>query len=88
MHNHLHNQSSEFYPMHAFAPYLLALHQQDLLAEAEITRRARLASAAQPGVAAWRRGLGGILAFAARSLDPSIEAERTSRGRGARAMAA
>jgi hypothetical protein len=84
----MHHQNSEFQPMHAFAPYLLAVHQQDLLAAAEMTRRARLATAAQPGVAAWRRGLGGFLAFAARSLDPSIEARRASRGRGARAMAA
>ena len=79
-------QSPEFQPMHALAPYLLALHQQDLLAEAEVTRRLRLASAAQPSIPAWRRGLGGILASAARSLDPSI-GERSSEGRGARAMA-
>ena len=77
----------EFQPMHAFAPYLLALHQQDLLAEAEITRRARLASASQPSIPAWRRGLGFVLASAARTLDPSI-GERSSEGRGARAMAA
>lgn len=73
--------------MHAYGIYLLALHQQDLLEEAEITRRVRLATAAQSGVPAWRRGLGGILASAARSVDPSIT-ERTSQGRGARAMAA
>jgi hypothetical protein len=84
----MYHQNSEFHPMHAFVPYLLALHQQNLLAEAEITRRAKRASAVQPGVAAWRRGLGGFLAFAARSLDPSIESDRTARGRGARAMAA
>ena len=84
----MHHHNSEFHPMHAFAPYLLALHQQDLLAQAEIGRRLKLASAAQHGVAAWRRGLGGILAVAARSLDPSIEAKPASRGRGARAMAA
>ncbi len=79
-------QSPEFLFMHALAPYLLALHQQDLLAEAEITRRAKLASAAQPSIPAWRRGLGGILASAARSLDPSI-GDRSSKGRGARALA-
>jgi hypothetical protein len=84
----MYHQNSEFHPMNAFVPYLLALHQQDLLAEAEITRRAKLARAVQPGVAAWRRGLGGFLAFAARSLDPSIEPDRASRSRGARAMAA
>jgi hypothetical protein len=77
----------EFQPMHAFAPYLLALHQQDLLAEAEITRRAKLASASQPSIPAWRRGLGGVLASAARTIDPSI-GERSSNGSGARAMAA
>jgi hypothetical protein len=79
-------QSPEFQPMHAFAPYLLALHQKDLLAEAEINRRAKLASAAQPSIPAWRRGLGGILASAARSLDPSI-GDRAAKGQGARAMA-
>lgn len=73
--------------MHVFGTYLLALHQQDLLAEAEIVRRAKLASAAQPSIPAWRRGLGGILAAAARSLDPSI-GEQSANGRGARAMAA
>jgi hypothetical protein len=78
--------TSEFQPMHAYAHYLLALRQQDLLAEAEITRRARLASASQP-IPAWRRGLGWVFASAARSLDPSL-GERSSEGRGARAMAA
>lgn len=81
------HHTTEFQPMHAYGIYLLALHQQDLLAEAEITRRVRIAKAAQPGIPAWRRGLGGILASAARSLDPSI-GERSSKGRGARAMAA
>ena len=76
----------ELQPMHAYAHFLLALRQQDLLAEAEITRRAKLASASQP-IPAWRRGLGGILAWGARSLDPSI-GERSSTGRGARAITA
>ena len=67
--------------MHAFAPYLLALRQQDLLAEAELARRAKLASKSQPGVPAWRRSLGGVFAYAARSIDPSL---RTN-GRIARA---
>ena len=79
--------TTEFHPMHALAPYLLAIHQQDRLAEAENIRRARLASAGRAGVPAWRRGLGGILASAARSIDPSI-GDRSSKGRGARAMAA
>ena len=73
--------------MHALARYILAVYQRDLLAEAEITRRLRIASGAQRGVPAWRRGLGGILASAARSVDPTL-AERPARGRGARAMAA
>ena len=73
--------------MHVLVPYLLALHQQDLLAEAESNRRARLATASQPRIPAWRRGLGGILASAARSLDPSI-GDRQAKARGARAMAA
>ena len=77
---------SEFLPMNAFAPYVAAIHLQDLLQDAETARRAKLASAAQPSISAWRRGLGGILASAARSLDPSI-GERSAKGRGARAMA-
>ena len=63
--------NSEFQPMNAFAPYLVAMHQKDLLAEAEIARRAKLASSARPSVAAWRRGLGAVLAAAARSADPT-----------------
>jgi hypothetical protein len=83
----MHHQTSEFLPMHAFAPYLLAAYQKDLLAAAEMSRRAKLASASQPGIPAWRRGLGGFLALAARAVDPSI-GERSPKGRGARAMAA
>ena len=73
--------------MHAYGTYLLALHQENLLTEAEITRRVKLARAAQPSVPAWRRGLCSVLASAARSIDPSIS-ERSNKGRGARAMAA
>ena len=58
--------------MNAYAPYVLAQYQTDLLAEAEIARRAKLASKSQPGIPAWRRSLGGVFAYAARSLDPSI----------------
>ena len=61
----------EFQPMNALAPYLMALYQKDLLAEAELDRRARLASASRPSVAAWRRSLGGFLAAAAESIDPT-----------------
>lgn len=83
----MHHHITEFQPMHALAPYLLAVYQRDILEQAEITRRLRVAAAAQRGVPAWRRGLGGILASAARSVDPSIP-DRSGRGRGARAMAA
>jgi hypothetical protein len=73
--------------MNALAPYIAALHQQDMLEEAEIRRRVKLALGAAPTVPAWRRGLGsgarglsGLFASAARTLDPSVEAERSSRG--------
>lgn len=85
--------------MNALAPYLAALHQQDLLEEAELRRRVKLARDSQPRVPAWRRALGSgarglsaLFAFAARSLDPSVEAERyghgRAEGRGTRAIAA
>jgi hypothetical protein len=74
--------NSEFQPMNAYAPYILAQYRTDLLAEAELTRRARLASKSQPGIPAWRRSLGGAFAFAARSIDPSL------RGNGKVARAA
>lgn len=75
--------------MNALVPYLAALHQQDLLEQAELRRRSKLVDASQPSVPAWRRTLGGLLASAARSLDPSDE--RTSetaivQGRGANAL--
>ena len=70
--------------MHALAPYMAALHQQTLIEEAEVDRLLRRARSSQPGVSAWRRSLGGgarrlsgVLASAAHSLDPSVEAERT-----------
>lgn len=70
--------------MNALAPYIAALHQHDLLEEAELLRLARRSrSASDPGVAGWRRGLGGgahrlsgLFASAARTLDPTINAER------------
>ena len=65
--------------MNAFGPYLAAIHLQDLLDDAALERRARLARKGQSGVPAWRRGLGSLLASAARSLDPSVEAESRSR---------
>jgi hypothetical protein len=82
--------------MNSLAAYIAVLHQQDLLEEAESIRRVKLVRGSQPSVPAWRRGLGsgarglsGLFAFAARSLDPSVEAERLrgADGRGARATA-
>jgi hypothetical protein len=71
--------------MNALAPYIAALHQQDLLAEAELLRRAKQSQASQPSVPAWRRSLGsgarglsGLFAWAARSLDPSVGVERVA----------
>ena len=69
--------------MNALAPYMAAIHQQNLLEEAELARLLRRSRASKPEIAAWRRGLGvgarrlsGLFASAARSLDPSTEAER------------
>jgi hypothetical protein len=62
--------------MNAFVPYLAALHMQELREEAIQHRRAQLSRHAQPRVSAWRRGLGSVLASAARSLDPGVAAER------------
>jgi hypothetical protein len=68
--------------MNAFVPYLAALHQRDLLDEARLLRRQKLAENVQPSVPAWRRSLGSAFASAARSLDPSVESSRaTSRTR-------
>jgi hypothetical protein len=61
--------------MDAFAPYLAAIHLQNLLEEAALERRARTARKGQSSVPAWRRGLGSVFASAARSLDPSVDAE-------------
>jgi hypothetical protein len=84
--------------MNAFAPYLAALHIEELREEARLQRRAALSERAYASVPAWRRGLGtgarglsGLFASAARSLDPSVEAERAARrshdGRVGRALA-
>jgi hypothetical protein len=70
--------SRENLAMNAYGPYLAAIHLQDLLDDAALERRARLARKGQPGVPAWRRGLGSLFVSAARSLDPSVEAERRS----------
>ena len=84
--------------MNVFVPYLAALHQRDLLEDARMYRLAKLIEASQPNVPAWRRSLGGgarslsgVLASVARSLDPSVETERTagrrSEGGAGRALA-
>ena len=64
--------------MDAFKTYLAAAHLQDLLDDAALERRARLAQKGQAGVPAWRRGLGSLFVSAARSLDPSVDAESRS----------
>jgi hypothetical protein len=71
--------------MNALAPYLAAIHQQNLLEEAELSRLARLGRSSDTGVAAWRRGLGGgarrlseMLASAAHTLDPHEDAQRVA----------
>jgi hypothetical protein len=77
--------------VNSYGPYLAALHLQDLLDEAALERRARLVRKGEPGVPAWRRSLGGVLANAARSLDPSVDVAirdaRSPESRGARAAA-
>jgi hypothetical protein len=72
--------------MNALAPYIAAIHQQNLLEEAELVRLVKRSRTTDPTVAAWRRGLGGgarrlsgLFASAARSLDPSVEAETVAR---------
>ena len=69
--------------MNALAPYMAALHQQDLLEQAELNTLARLTRSSKPNVPAWRRSLGGgarrlssAFGSAARSLDPSLEREQ------------
>ncbi len=72
--------------MHALAPYMAAIHQQNLLEEAEVARQLRnqrASTASTADIAAWRRGLGGgarrlsgFFGAAARSLDPTGEVER------------
>ena len=87
----MHAPSTENLVVNAFGPYLAAMHLQDLLDEAALARRARLARGRGADVPAWRRGLGGAFASAARSLDPSIDRRhmepRSAKGTGARATA-
>lgn len=62
--------------MNVYGIYLAALHQQDLLEQAQLYRRAKLATKPQQ-TPAWRRTLSGALTSVARSLDPSVEIEVT-----------
>lgn len=62
------------------APYLVLLHQQDLLHEARSRRIARRAQLASAEVPAWRRSLAAgarrlsdVLASAARTIDPAVD---------------
>jgi len=79
--------------MNALAPYLAAIHQQNLLEEAELVRLVKLSRASGPTVPAWRRNLGGgarrlsgLFASAAISLDPSVETEAIARRTSERAV--
>jgi hypothetical protein len=63
--------------MHSLAPLIAALHQQDLLDEAELVRQARMYRAVEPDSSTWRRtlarvanGLSYYFASAAGSIDP------------------
>lgn len=77
--------------MHPLVHYMAALHQENLLEEAELGRLVRLArSNREPQIPAWRRGLGGgarrlskAFASAARSIDPSAEAPAVRPARSA-----
>ena len=62
--------------MNVYGIYLAALHQQDLLEQAQLYRRAKAATASRT-TPAWRRSLSGVLTSVARSLDPSVEIEVT-----------
>ena len=72
--------------MNAFVPYLAALHQQDLLEQAFLDRRATFSQHAKAAVPAWRRSLSGLFASAAKSLDPSVEVERRTRSMTGRSV--
>jgi hypothetical protein len=59
--------------MNALFPYLIAIHQRELIEQAELRRRAKLSTACEAVVPTWRRSIGWLLASAARSLDPEVE---------------
>ncbi|MEA2673696.1 MAG: hypothetical protein QOI92_888 [Chloroflexota bacterium] len=77
--------------MNALFPYLIAIHQRELIEQAELRRRAKLSTASQAVVPTWRRSIGWLLASAARSLDPEVELVRETQltnGSGANALPA
>ena len=61
--------------MNPFVAYVAALHLEDMLLEAERSRRAKVAATSQPSIPAWRRSLGGLFVSAAKSVDPRVEVE-------------
>ena len=72
--------------MNALAPYIAALHQENLLEEAELNRLVKASRSSTVTVPAWRRGLGsgarglsGLFASVARSIDPDAEIELARR---------
>ena len=60
--------------MNVYGIYLATLHQQDLLEQARLYHRAKVATSSQR-TPAWRRSLGSALATAARRLDPTVSVE-------------
>jgi hypothetical protein len=75
--------------MNPYTPYLAAMHLQEVLDEAALDRRAKLAKSDTARLPAWRRSLGGILVSAARVADPCIELVNGARSNdGSRAFAA
>ena len=77
--------------MNPFTASLATMHLQEMLDDAAVERRARLAGKGQHAVPAWRRTLGGAFVSAARTLDPSVQARpqaRSTKKDGARTMAA
>ena len=61
--------------MNVYGIYLAALHQQDLLEQAQAVSPSQARDGVAAETPAWRRTLSGALASAARRLDPSVEVE-------------
>ena len=77
--------------MNALFSYLIAIHQRELIEQAELRRRAKLSTASQAVEPAWRRSIGWLLASAARTLDPEVELvseAQLTNGSGANALPA